>query len=233
MIQVTGHRGAAGLEPENTLRSIKKALDLGVDRIELDVHLTKDNHLVVIHDATVDRTTNSKGQVKDFTFEQIRQLDAGKGERIPTLQEVIEQVKGKCVLQIELKAPNTAKPVVECVKSLGARHTVPLHLFVITSFQHDFLKEVKAIDPNIRIGALFSQPPSDACDRAKELSAEAVHINFRHINKEIVEKAHQLGLEVRVWNPDTEAEMKPMLELDVDGIGTNRPDILLMILGRG
>ena len=100
---LTGHRGAAALEPENTLLSMQKAIDLGVDQIELDVHLTRDQHLVVIHDTTVDRTTDGQGAVADFTLEEIKRLDAGKGERIPTLQEVIDLVRGKVVLQIELK----------------------------------------------------------------------------------------------------------------------------------
>lgn len=225
MIQVTGHRGAAGIEPENTILSIKKALELKVDRVEIDVHLTKDNQLVVIHDATVDRTTNGSGQVKNFTFEQIRQLDAGKGEKIPTLQEVIDTVKGKCLLQIELKAPNTAKPVVDQVKANKLQKDS-----VITSFHHEFLNEVKALDSDIRVGALFSQPTEDASERAKKLGAEAAHINFRHINEATILKAHQLGLEVRVWNPDTAEEMQRMIALKVDGIGTNRPDILVKLL---
>ena len=114
---LTGHRGAAALEPENTLLSMQKAIDLSVDQIEIDVHLTSDQHLVVIHDTTVDRTTDGQGAVADFTLEKIKQLDAGKGERIPTLQEVIDLVRGKVVLQIELKGPNTAKPA----KKDGAR----------------------------------------------------------------------------------------------------------------
>ena len=98
MVLVTGHRGAAGLEPENTLRSFQRALDLRVDAVELDVHLTKDKHLVVIHDSTVDRTTDDSGAVIDLSLPEIQQLDAGQGEHVPTLQEVIDLVAQKAIL---------------------------------------------------------------------------------------------------------------------------------------
>ena len=123
---LTGHRGAAELEPENTRLSIQKAIDLGVDQVEIDVHLTRDQHLVVIHDATVDRTTNGQGAVADFTLEEVKRLDAGKGERIPTLQEVIDLVRGKVVLQIELKGPDTAEPVVRTVEQNNIENEVLL-----------------------------------------------------------------------------------------------------------
>ena len=103
MIEIIGHRGARGLEPENTIRSFQKALELGVDYIECDVHLTKDGHIVLIHDHTLDRTTNETGDVNDYTFEEIRKLDAGKGKKIPTLQELLDLVRGKVKIHIELK----------------------------------------------------------------------------------------------------------------------------------
>ena len=117
MVNVTGHRGAAGLEPENTLRSFQRALDLGVDAIELDVHLTKDQHLVVIHDATVDRTTDGSGVVGDLTLHKIQQLDAGLGEHVPTLQEVIDLVAHKAILQIELKGLGVEHKVAQTISA--------------------------------------------------------------------------------------------------------------------
>ncbi|MEO0143058.1 MAG: glycerophosphodiester phosphodiesterase family protein [candidate division WOR-3 bacterium] len=103
MIEIIGHRGARGIEPENTIRSFKKAIELKVDYIECDVHLTKDGHIVLIHDHTLDRTTNGTGYVNDYSFDAIRKLDAGKGEKIPTLQELIDLIKGKVKAHIELK----------------------------------------------------------------------------------------------------------------------------------
>lgn len=106
-MMLMGHRGAKALEPENTLLSIKRALEIGVDAVEIDVHLTKDQEIVVIHDSTVDRTTNRTGPVGSYTLEDIRKLDAGKGEKIPTLVEVIGLTKGKAKLVIELKEKGT------------------------------------------------------------------------------------------------------------------------------
>ena len=136
MVKVIGHRGAAGLEPENTLRSIGKAIELGVDQVEIDVRLTKDRRLVVIHDPTVGRTTNGQGYVKDFTFEELRRLDAGKGERIPSLEEVLSLTKGKIVLQIELKEEGTARPVVRLIESMDAEGDA-----ILSSFIHGLLED--------------------------------------------------------------------------------------------
>ena len=222
---ITGHRGAAKLEPENTLRSIQKAIELGVDQVEIDVHLTRDKHLVVIHDTTVDRTTDGSGAVADMTLAEIKQLDAGKGERIPTLQEVINLVKGKLILQIELKGPDTAQPVVEAI----AKNDIEGGVYV-TSFVHDRLREVRLLNPRIRLGALWSKPPADACEQAIDIGAEAIHVQHQQIDRTLVERAHAHGLEIRAWNPDTVEEMQRVIELGVDTIGSNRPDLLIQLV---
>ena len=227
MIRVTGHRGAAGLEPENTLRSIRKAIELGVDQVEVDVHLTKDGEIVVIHDDTVDRTTNGHGYVREFTFKELRKLDAGKGEYIPTLREVLNLTMGRVILQVELKGEGTAEPVVRLIEEMGAENWV-----VVTSFHPERLKRVHELDPAIPTGLLVFKPENDPCQKALEVCAKALHINFRHVDRRIVEEAHQRGLRVCVWNPDTEEDMVKMVELGVDAIGSNRPDILVSLLKR-
>ena len=223
---LTGHRGAAALEPENTLLSMQKAIDLGVDQIEIDVHLTRDQHLVVIHDTTVDRTTDGQGAVADFALEEIKRLDAGKGERIPTLQEVIDLVRGKVVLQIELKGPDTAEPVVRTVEQNNIESEV-----LLTSFVHERLREARQLNPSLALGALWSQPPPDACEQAIDMGAEAIHILHPNIDAQLVQKAHAHGLMIRAWNPDTVEEIQRVIDLGVDAIGSNRPD-LLIALGR-
>ena len=223
---ITGHRGAAKLEPENTRLSFQKAIELGVDQIETDVHLTKDNHLVIIHDATVDRTTNGHGAIADLTLQEIRQLDAGKGERIPILGEVIELVRGKVILQIELKGPNTAEPVICAVEQHGMEREV-----ILTSFVHDRLREAHRFNPNLALGALWPSPPEDVCEQAIELGAEAIHIQHQNIDADLVRKAHEHGLKIRAWNPDTVEEMQRVIDLGVDAVGSNRPDLLIQ-LGR-
>lgn len=221
---LTGHRGAAKLEPENTLLSMRKAIDLGVDQIEIDVHLTRDQHLVVIHDTTVDRTTDGEGAIADFTLAAVKQLDASKGERIPTLQEVIDLVRGKVVLQIELKGPGTTAPVIEAIKQNSIENEI-----LLTSFVHDRLREARQLNPNLKLGALWAEPPPDACEQAIDMGAEAIHIQHLNIDSQLVQKAHAHGLKIRAWNPDTVEEIQRVIDLGVDAIGSNRPDLLIAI----
>jgi glycerophosphoryl diester phosphodiesterase len=225
VVRVTGHRGAAGLEPENTIRSFTRALELGVDQVELDVHLTKDRELVVIHDASVDRTTNGRGYVGDFTLEAIRRLDAGAGERIPTLQEVINVVKGRAILQIELKGRGVEEAVVNCVEANGVVDEV-----VVTSFRHSMVKKVTALNPRVSTGVLFACLPIDAARLAVDAGAQALHANVNYIDAYLVEAGHLCGLKVRAWNTDDPDQMRWLMGLGVDAIGSNRPDILLDVV---
>ena len=225
MIEVVGHRGAAGLEPENTLRSIRKAIDLGVDSVEIDVRVTRDGYLVVIHDETVDRTTNGHGYVKDLTFNEIRRLDAGKGEKIPTLEEVLNLTKGKVVLQIELKAREATEPTVHLIERNNAERDV-----IIISFMHDLLGRVHDLNSALRTGAIFFDVQGDICQRAIDVHSEAIHVYYRNVNSELIENAHKRGLRVSVWSPDEIEDMREMINLGVDEICTNRPDILLSLL---
>lgn len=220
---LTGHRGAAKLEPENTLLSIQKAIDLGVDQIEIDVHLTCDQHLVVIHDSTVDRTTDGQGAIADLTLAEVKQLDAGKGERVPTLQEVMDLVRGKAILQIELKGPDTAEPVIQVVQNSMENEVL------LTSFVHDRLREARQLNPSLRLGALWANPPPDACEQAVDMGAEAIHIQHFNIDAPLVQKAHVHGLKIRAWNPDTVEEIQRVADLGVDAIGSNRPDLLIAV----
>jgi glycerophosphoryl diester phosphodiesterase len=227
MVNVTGHRGAAGLEPENTLRSFQRALDLGVDAIELDVHLTKDQHLVVIHDATVDRTTDGSGEVSDLTLHKIQQLDAGLGEHVPTLQEVINLVAKSAILQIELKGLGVEHKVAQTISNNRLINHV-----TVTSFRHNMVKTIKALNPQISTGVLFLGLPVDAPRLAHNAHADAVHPHVNYLDAQLVENCHSEGLSVRVWNTDNPSQMQEMIALDVDAIGSNRPDILLQLLNR-
>ncbi len=225
MVVATGHRGAAALEPENTLRGIRRAIEIGVDQVEVDVHLTKDGELVVMHDDTVDRTTNGHGRVRDLGFEEIRSLDAGKGEVVPTLQEVISLVKGKVNLQVELKGLGVEEKAVETVEEAGMVDKV-----VFTSFRHPALKAVKELNPDIETGVLFYCLPIEPCRLALDAEAEAIHPNIHFVSAEMVRRAHALGLEVRAWNSDEEEEMKRLIKTGIDALGSNRPDLLVKVI---
>jgi glycerophosphoryl diester phosphodiesterase len=227
-ILVMGHRGAAGLEPENTMRSFHKAVDLGVDWIEMDVHLTRDGHLAVIHDERVDRTTNGRGLVREMTLAEVKRLDAGKGERIPILEEVLDAFRReKPRMQVELKAEGTAKAVVRLLAQIGLAEQVRLTCGNLTR-----LREVKQLNPRVETGAIFGKPPADCCEQTKAVGAVALGIEFHSMNAGWVEKARALGLQITPWNPDSPEDLKAMIALNPYRICTNKPDILLQLLGR-
>jgi len=223
-VLVTSHRGAGSLEPENTLRAMRRAMSLGVDQIETDVQLTRDGHLVLMHDPTVDRTTNGTGKVAELTFAEIRQLDAGHGERIPTLEEALALTREKVVLQIELKGPATALPVVRAVEAADAVDQV-----ILTSFKHRWLVEVRTQNPRLRTGALWGRLPVDVVQQTQRLGLHALHIWHEFIDQQLVNDAHRHGLFVRAWNTDKEDDMRRLINLGVDAIGSDRPDLLLNV----
>lgn len=227
MVQVIAHRGAAAIEPENTLLGFRHAIELGADWTECDVQLTKDARLVVLHDDTVDRTTNGTGAVGELAFEEVRALDAGKGERVPTFEEVLATVKGKIRLQVELKGVGTEAPAVQTVKERNMKREV-----LFTSFHLDWLGKVKEIDPSLQVGALFDKPTEQSCRQALHAGARSIHVLYKRLTWGLVEEAHSLGLQISAWNPDAEPEWRAMMALGVDLIGTNRPDRLIAMLRR-
>lgn len=221
MVQIIGHRGARGIEPENTMRSFRKALELGVDLIECDVHLTKDGHIVLMHDHTVDRTTNGSGPVNSFTFNEIRRLDAGKGEIIPTLQELLDLACGKVKLHIELKDETATEKTVRLVEKNHMEGEV-----FLTSGNTETLRRVRELNPSIPTEHIFGEPPEDAIERALSVGAKRVSCHISHLTSEFVRKAHENGMHVIAWPPNTVEEAKKAIECSVDLICTDRPDIV-------
>jgi glycerophosphoryl diester phosphodiesterase len=220
-MMIIGHRGAAALEPENTLLSIERAMNIGVDAVEIDVHLSKDKELVVIHDATVDRTTNGTGPVSSYTVQEIKRLDAGKGEAIPTLQEVIDFIDRRVMLVIELKEEGTERSVVDLI--------IQNNLFdkaCVISFWHRLVKTVKEMDSRIKTGVLLVGSPVDACI-ATQASADALVMKYSFVDREFVKIAHKKGIKVFIWNIDDQDLLKPYVDMGVDAIGTNDPRVLI------
>ncbi|MDQ1279323.1 MAG: glycerophosphoryl diester phosphodiesterase [Thermoproteota archaeon] len=225
MVIITGHRGAGFLEPENTIRAMQRAIQLGVDQIEIDAHLTKDKKIAVIHDSSLDRTTNGHGFVGNYTLDELKQLDAGKGEKIPTLQEIIDVVRGKVTLQIELKELNVTDQVVKEVIENKLSEDV-----VVSSFWHQAVRRVKEINSKVKTGVLFTCSPIDVVQLARNAKADAIHPNVNYVNAVMVDEAHREGLTVRAWNADDEKLMIKILQMNVDALGSNRPDLLLKLL---
>ncbi len=221
-----GHRGACGYEPENTLRSFEKALELGVDMIELDVHCCASGELVVIHDNRVDRTTNGTGYVAGMSLEELRELDAGKGERIPLLGEVFELVKGRAQVNVELKGSGTALPVHDLMKGLVQEGGWSSDDFLVSSFNHYELLEFLRYNANIRIGALTEGIPLGYAEFAERLHAASVNISLEFICKEFVDDAHRRGMEVFVYTVNDPEDVDLVKSLGADGAFSNFPDRL-------
>lgn len=225
-----GHRGAAGVAPENTIASFRRAVALGADAVELDVQRTRDGHLVVMHDDTVDRTTDGSGRVSDLDLAAIRRLDAGAwkgaayaGERVPTLDEVIHAVGAPTLLFVELKGPVTVRGLEEqllrTLERAGARARV-------SSFDHRALARLRALDGALALGALFTALPVDAVALARACGANAIHPNREYVVPELVAEAHAADLEVHVFTVNDPREAVALRAMGVDGIFSDHPDRL-------
>jgi glycerophosphoryl diester phosphodiesterase len=221
-----GHRGAMGHEPENTIRSFKKAIELNVDAIELDVYVCKTGELVVIHDDKVDRTTNGLGYTQDKTFAELRQLDAGKGEVIPTLEEVLDFVDKRVMVNIELKGRNTAIATYQVIDKYIKKHAWSALDFMVSSFDHHELNKFKQLAPQIPIGALLDGIPLSYSDCAVQLNAQSINLSLDFINQDFVNHAHNNGLKVYVYTVNDYDDIAEMEKLNIDGIFCNFPERL-------
>jgi len=226
-IMVTGHRGAAGVVAENTLKSFRRAIELGVDAVECDVHLTRDGQVVVMHDDTVDRTTGGTGRIAEMDLADIRRLDAGDGETVPTLDELLETVAGRCELLCELKADGVEAPAADAILARGMGEQV---MFI--SFSLSQLAGLKRRRDGLRVGAVLAMPAAEL-PAALDLPVEHVGIYYKQLSPAVVEQGRAAGVEVGVWTPNTLGEMQAMIALGVDRITTDRPDILLDHLKAG
>ena len=217
-----GHRGAMGHEPENTLRSIRKALALGVDAVEIDVH-NVENSLVVIHDRDLSRTTNGTGYLEQQNLPYLRSLDAGKGEKIPLLQEVLETINRQAMINIELKGHNTAKPVANLIQEYIQRGW-SYQDFVVSSFNHYELNQFRSICPTVKIGLLIYGIPWGYLNIAQQLEASIVIASLDFVTQELITSVHQQDLPVWVYTVNQPDDIRLMRKLQVDGIFTNYPE---------
>ncbi len=215
-----GHRGARAYEPENTLRSFKKALELGVDAVELDVRKTKDDCVVVIHDADVKRTTNGKGLVSDLTLKELKSLSTEKNEQIPTLEEALDFIGKKAKVFVELKEAGLEKQVVALIRQKGLEKNV-----VVVSFLEDALRKVREMDAALETGLIYAKHKNPV-KAAVELKAQWLLAFYRFTHTANVQKAHENGLKVIVWTVNTPEEATEMAKKGVDGIASDKPDIL-------
>ena len=220
MVLRVGHRGAAGHAPENTLLSFEKAIMHRCDMTELDVHLCASGELVVIHDETVDRTTNGSGLVSELSLDELKFLDAGLGEQIPLLYEVMSLLKGMVNLNIELKGLGTAKPVYELIEFAGWSH----ENLLITSFDWTMLREYRDLDPEARIGPLTYDNLPEAMRFAEDVNAYSINPYHRHLDQEYLDQAHSLGFKIYPWTVNEPQDIADVIKLGVDGVISDYPD---------
>jgi glycerophosphoryl diester phosphodiesterase len=219
---IFAHRGASGVEPENTIRAIKAALEANVDGIEIDLHEV-DGKLIVIHDRWLHRTTSGTGQIFQHNYEHLRSLDAGNGETIPTLDEVLALVAGKCKINLELKGVSNLEILYSYIDNAVATTELVIEDILLSSFNHRLLNTIYQQRPDFAIGALTACYPLDYAKFAEQLNAYSVHLDVNFISEHFVRDAHQRGLKVFVYTVDELEDIKTMKALGVDGIFSNFP----------
>ena len=224
---IIAHRGASGTQPENTLASFEKAVDLGAKMVELDVHLCKTGELVVIHDYTLGRTTNGHGFVSHKTLSELQCLDAGAGEKIPALNEVFELINGKARINIELKGKHVSAATAKLIMSAINGKKWNAGDFVISSFHHNQLKEFHALMPDVPIGILYESHPKGYQKLARELGAFSINLSINHTDEKLVHEIHQNGLQVCIYTVNSMEEFERMKAMGVDAVFTNFPALFI------
>ncbi|ADF54516.1 glycerophosphodiester phosphodiesterase [Zunongwangia profunda] len=215
-----GHRGAKGHVAENTLESIKKAMLLKVDMIEIDVHLCKTGELVVIHDEELGNTTSGNGVVSDKSLAQIKSFRTREGYQIPTLSEVLELIQDKVILNIELKGEGTAEPVLKCLQKF------PESKILISSFSFNELMSLRSLNPEIPVAVLTENDLSMAFLQARHLKAFSIHPYYKMVTRDFIADCHRNDIKVYVWTVNKPEKIKKLKSLDVDGIFSDFPDRL-------
>ena len=221
---VIGHRGAMGHETENTLPSIQKAMDLGVDMIEIDVFKLKSGEIVVFHDDTVDRLTNGPGSIEDYNIIELKKLIVNGGHQIPILQDVLKLIDNKVALNIELKGAGTADRVNFIMNYYINKKNWSPENFIISSFNWDELKEMRKLNTDVAIAVLTEENPIDAIPMAKELQAVAINPYFKKLDSEVANQIHDAGFKIYTWTVNEPEDIDAMKKLAVDGIITNFPE---------
>ena len=240
-ITVTAHRGFSGENPENTLAAFRAAIAAGADMIELDVHLTRDNELVVIHDDTLERTTDGKGNVADKTLAELKRLDAGfrfnsrfAGERIPTLAEVLDVARGRILVNIELKKGKKAFPYT--MEELADRTLAAvekagmLDQVLFSSFDPVAVDRIREKAPRLPIAVITQKPWATPEEAGGGKLYPAINSSFKNLNEKNIRLARAAGLQVHAWTVNAQADMEKVISLGVDGIITNHPDRLIELL---
>ncbi|TET58062.1 MAG: glycerophosphodiester phosphodiesterase [Promethearchaeota archaeon] len=224
-VLIFAHRGASNLAPENTLKAFKKAIELKADYIEFDVHQSKDGEIVIMHDANTFRTTGHSGIIEKMTLEELKELDCGDDEKIPTLEELVKLAKGKIGLNCEIKAKGIAQKIIEIIKEADLFEST-----IISSFKQKELLKIKNLEPRLKIASLnptrtgwilnwFSR--KKMIKTAEENKFYAINPLYLVVNKKFIDKAHEKNIKVFPWTVDSITAIENLIKKGVDGIITN------------
>lgn len=215
---IIGHRGAAGLEPENTLRSFSRAVELGVDAVELDVHWVHDE-LIVIHDDTLERTTDGSGLLDSISLDELRELDAGAGERIPTLAEALDLLSGHCAVNIELKGPGAAAPVARLLKQ-----RFPAAEVLVSSFTLTELRAFHELSPEVAVAPLFGRRAPDLAKLEASLSPWSVNLSRRNAHESLIRSIRDASYRCLIYTVNDSEEAAALFACGASGVFTDFPD---------
>ena len=221
---IIGHRGAMGYETENTLASIEKALELGVDMIEVDVFQIQSGEIAVFHDERVDRLTNGGGLIEEYNYFDMKRLTLDGGHKIPILQDVLKLMDHRVPLNIELKGRGTAGNIHKIVSFYSEKRGWKPDQFLVSSFDWDELREYRKLDPTGRVAVLTEGDPLEALEVAAELKAEAINPQHTQLNAQNVAKIHEAGFKVYTWTVNDPAEFQRLVSIGVDGVFSDFPD---------
>lgn len=232
------HRGFSEFYPENTMLAFEKALDYGSTAIETDVQITKDGELILIHDEILDRTTNGHGLVNNYTYKELRKLDAGSFKnkdfsncKIPSLKELLSLIKDKnIILNLELKNSiifykNIEEKVISSICEENVENKI-----VISSFNHGSINKVKSLNPNIKTGLLFKEKIQNIDQYCKEKKPNCLNLYYKKITNNFLTEAHKKKFLINCYTVNDKSSMENLIKMNVDGIITNRPDILKTLL---
>jgi len=232
-ILITAHRGASGLAPENTIAAMRKAIEFHADFAELDVQETKDGHIILLHDADLRRTTNDSGLIWEKTLADLKGVDAGAwkasdfiGEPIPLLTTVIDSVNRKMKLNIEIKINGHQQDIERRIVEIIEKKNF-IDQCIVTSFNRSSVDKVKDLNPEIKVGLIFSKMPQEDVYQTRW---ELLSVHYSLVDRVFIEKAHKADKQVHVWTVDDPDMMKKLIADGVDNIITNRPDILYEVL---
>ncbi len=225
-MQKIGHRGAKGYVAENTIASIEKAIQLGVDAVEIDVHVCKTGEIVVIHDSTINRTTKGQGKVRELTLSELQLVTVRGGHNIATLEEVLIFCENKCTIHIELKGKGTAVKVANIVTKYVKQTKWTYKSLLVSSFKRSKLNKVKQINPSINTGIIVSKKAFKALIQAVDDKCSAIYIALNKVKTSIVAYASSKNIQVYVWTVNKPKNITKMKSLSVNGIISDFPDLL-------